>query len=126
MSNNYIINIESLARGILLGQLSPSDATDQAFITASVRTEITHLFVCNTTGGALTFRLFHDVGGSTYATSNALFYDKNVPANDTIEIISQCLFGGIVLAPTDTLGVRSSVANNLTFTAYGTYETKRH
>lgn len=107
------------ARGALLAQSAPSGTTDTTAFTAAVLTEITAIFVCNTSGGALTFRIFHDVGGSTYATSNALYYDEAINANTTREIFFRTDSGGIMLAADDTLGVRTSAADDITFSIYG-------
>ena len=115
---------EGLARGSMLGQLAPSNTTAVALVTAMVRTEITALFIANTTGTAALARVFHDEGGSTYAASNALYYDISIAANSTTVIAAQAPFGGIVLAKDDTLGVRTATTNALTFTAYGTRETR--
>lgn len=110
-----------LAVGGLVGQIAP---TDTSAVTAYEQEllpvlEVTSICVCNTTGTAATFRLFHDVGGSTYAASNALYYDKSVPANDSIWIRAESMGAGISLAKGDTLGVRSGTANALTFSVYG-------
>ena len=102
-----------------MAQVTPAVTTDATAYTADLRTEITSIFVCNTSGSAVTFRLFHDEGGTTYATTNALFYDKSVPANDTIVIRSEYAGSVIIMAPTDSLGVRTSAANDLTFSIYG-------
>jgi hypothetical protein len=120
-----VLSVGALARGILLGQLAPANTTAAALVTAAVRTEVTLIVICNTTGSAATARLHHDVGGSTYAANNALLYDFSVPANTTTFIEAASEFAGFSLDKDDTLGVRTGTADALTFTAYGTRETAR-
>lgn len=107
------------AKGSLLGQVAPVDLNAISGFTATLDTEVTRIAVCNTTGTAATFRLFHDVGGTAYAVGNALYYDKSVPANDTVWITSDSIGSGIHLLATDSLGVRTGTADALTFSIYG-------
>ena len=111
-----------LAAGTLLGQLRPANTSNATQLTAAIGMEVTRIVVCNVSGGAATFRLFHDQAGTTYDQSNALRYDKNVPTGDAIEIVGDSMGAGIQLENGDSIGVRSSVANALTFTAYGVTE----
>lgn len=110
--------MQTLAPGSLLAQVRPANTTATAGLTAAMQTEVRRIFVCNNTGSAVAFRLHHDVGGSTYDQSNALYYDKTVPANDSIVIESDA-GGGIGLAESDTLGVRTATGDALTFSFYG-------
>lgn len=84
-------------------------------MTAHIRS----IVVCNQTGTAATFRLFHDEDGSTYSEATALYYDVSVDANDTFihdKLIFMATEGG-------NLAVRSGTADALTFTVYGAEET---
>tara|TARA_Y100001938_G_scaffold56419_1_gene78620 strand:- start:211 stop:567 length:357 start_codon:yes stop_codon:yes gene_type:complete len=111
--NNY-------APSSLLGQARPSDTNNATLYTASLKTEIGRIIIANTSGSAATFRLFHDQGGSTYDESNALAFDVSIATGAINDALQSFQMGnGITLAPTDTLGIRSSVANALTFTIYG-------
>lgn len=105
----------------LLGQNRPSDTTAVAVVTNENLPviEITAICVCNSTGSAATFRIHHDVAGSTYDESNALYFDKSVPANDSLWIRAESMGAGISLAKSDTLGVRSDTGDALTFSVYG-------
>ena len=107
-----------LAPGSLLGRLAPADTTAATIFTATVRTEITSILICNVTGSAATFRLFHGVATSTYVVGNALYYDVSVPANTTTNLDAE-VHAGINLAATDTLGVRTGTADAITFSVYG-------
>lgn len=111
-----------LAAGALLGQARPADTNFATLFLATLGTEITRVVVCNTTGTAATFRLCHDQGGETYDESNALYWDKNVPANDSIEIKAEAQGSGLQMEGTDGLGIRSGTISALTFTAYGQTE----
>lgn len=119
------IQPERLARGVLLGQLAPANTTAAALFTANTRTEVTLIVICNTTGSAVAARIHHDEGGSTYAADNAIYYDKSIPANDSVFIEATGNFSGMVLMSGDTIGVRTATNDALTFTAYGTKEVAR-
>lgn len=112
-----------LARGARLAQLRPADtAVTQAFATNVPIAEVTAIYVANTTANAATFRLFHSLGSTDVTNeSTALFFDKNVPANDTFVIRADAMGGGIMVGnkQLDKLFVRSGTANALTFTFYG-------
>ena len=110
--NNY-------APSSLLGQARPSDTNAATLYTATLKTEIGRIIIANTSGSAATFRLFHDQGGSTYDESNALAFDVSIAGGAINDAQSFQMGNGITLAVTDTLGIRSSVANALTFTIYG-------
>ncbi len=111
-----------LAAGALLAQIRPADTLAQAAFTAQMGVEITAIAICNSTGSAATFRLHHDQGGSTYDIGNALYYDTSIAANSTLWIRAESMGAGIQMDDTDSLGVRSSVANALTFSFYGQTE----
>jgi hypothetical protein len=106
--------------GAQLFQNRPSGTTNTTAFTATQLTEFTRILVCNTTGSAVTFRLFHDDSGSTMDQSTALFYDVSIAANTTEDIISQVKDAGLSVAKDGTIGIRSSTADALNFTGYGT------
>lgn len=110
-----------LALSGLVAQASPtSTATATLFTQANLPVvEVTAICVCNTTGSAATFRLHHDVNGTTYGTDNALYYDKSVPANDSFWIRAESMGAGISLGKGDSIGVQTGTSNALTFTLYG-------
>lgn len=90
-----------------VGVLSPE--LNQTLLVAS-------LLLCNTSGAACTYRLFHDGtdGGTTYNETTALVWDAPLAANTTAVLELK-----IVMAGLGTLAYRSSVANAITLTAYG-------
>ncbi len=103
--------------GAILAQSRPSDTTAvSAYSPASgVRTEITRVLVCNTTGNTPTFRIFLDNDGTTYNQTTALFYDKSMSANDTTELEGSWDMD----KSSGNLAVRTSAGNELTFSIFG-------
>lgn len=48
------------------------------------RCDVQDILICNTTAGALTFRIHIVASGGSASTSNAIFYDAPIPANETV------------------------------------------
>ena len=107
------------ASGSLLGQSRPANTTAASAFTANLRTEITAIYVCNTTGSAVDCRVFHDDDGSTFDQTTALYYDVSIPANDTLVLAAQTANGGITVSDGGQIGVRTATASALTFSLYG-------
>lgn len=82
---------------------------------ASTTSIIKTIIVCNQSGAAATYRLFYDDNGSTYDESTALVWDAPVPADGSI-ILN--LFLAMATA-SGTIGYRSSVANAITISLFG-------
>jgi hypothetical protein len=61
------------------------------------------------------FRIFADDDGTTYDESTALFWDVTIEGNTTVELDTFMALDGSA----GNLAVRTSVANALTFTAFG-------
>ncbi len=83
--------------------------------TGIIATIVTSILVCNTTGSAAKYRLFHDNNGTTFDESTALFFDATIAANTTVDL-------EIFLAMDDSdgnLAYRTDTANALTITVYG-------
>lgn len=117
MADVFIQRTAGQVQSRLLAQADLDRTADvfDTIYTASAGSEvkIKSIFVCNrsTTG---TFQLCHDEAGTTYDTSNALFYDKTVTAGDTFIINDE-----IYLLETDSIGMSSDAANIFTITIYG-------
>jgi len=106
-----------------LGQNRPGDTNNHVLCNPSTGEIciVETLVVTNNTGGAVTYRVFHDDDGTTYDQSTALYYDVSISANTTDLLEFQ---NGLALAnPNGNLAVRSSSASALTFTAYGSRKT---
>lgn len=78
--------------------------------------------VCNTTGSATTFDIYHDDDGSTYDQTTALFYGVSIEANTTVEVVADAEGSGIPMARTANLGVKPGADQALTFSIYGITE----
>lgn len=103
----------------VLGQLSPANTTAASIYSPSKIALINEIVICNTTAGAVTFRLFIDNDGTTYDQTTALFYDKSVPANDSY-IWSPAGGNGIMLNnAAANIAVRTGTNDALTFTVFG-------
>jgi len=100
-----------------LGQVRPSGTSAVSLYSPadSVTWVAKNLMVCNTSGASATFRVFHDEDGTTYSEATALFWDAPIAADETIILTG--LLSGFTAA--GNVGVRTSVANALTFTLYG-------
>ena len=101
----------------VLAQLRPANTNAASIYSPPTNTtpEITKIIICNTSSSARTFRIFLDDDGTTYDTTTALFYDAPIPANGT-RILRETLG---MRDSTGNLAVRSSAANDLTFTVFG-------
>ncbi len=99
----------------VLGQATPSTTATSIYSPDSGNVGIIKtIVVCNTTAGALTFRIFLDDNGTTYSTATALFYDVSIAANTS-------LIYNVYIPMNDSngnLAVRSS-ATGVAFTVSG-------
>lgn len=100
----------------VLGQSAPADTNNANLYTvpSSTSTVVSAIHIANVTGSAATARVYVRIAGATAADSNALLKDVSIAANSIF-----ALSEGITLASTDIISVRSSVANALTFMAFG-------
>jgi len=100
-----------------LGQhrINSTTATSLYSPAASVTAIIKSIVVCNQSGGAATFRLFVDDDGTTFDETTAHFWDAPIAADTTVTIDTFWPMND----STGNLATRTSVANALTFTAYG-------
>lgn len=116
------MNINDLKNARLLGQLRPANTTAASLYSPSVGlvASITAVDIVNTTGGAVTYRLFIDIDGTTYDETTAIGgFDTSLAAN-TRKLI-EWPEPGLILVGKDSgnLAVRTSSGNALTFTAIG-------
>ena len=100
-----------------LGQLRPANTTAASLYSPGVSTTtiIKTITVVNTGGVNAKYRIFVDDDGSTFDESTALFWDTELISGETDAID---LFFAMNNS-SGNLGVRTSVANALTFTAFG-------
>src|SRR3990167_3542269 len=108
------------SRVAVLGQLRPSNTTAASLYKPAVNVigVPLWLYICNTTAGGLTYRVFIDADGTTYDETTALAFDKAIAANDFATLD----FGPDGLPMPDSAGnlaVRTSAGSGLTFTCWG-------
>lgn len=109
----------TFASGSQLAQARPSGTTAVAAFSASLPTEITTIYVANTTGSAASFSLYHDDDGSTFDATTALYEAVSVAANTTTVIRASAPGGGLAVSKVGKIGVKTSTGSALTFTLYG-------
>ena len=99
----------------VLGQVAPSATTTTNLYTAPdlAQTTVSSLVVCNRGGSGGTFRVSVHVAGAGADNKQFLYYDKEVPANDTITVVI-----GITLNQADEVKVYASNAD-LSFNLFG-------
>ena len=98
----------------ILGQSNPSTTNTTLYTCpAQTQTVISVVTIANTTGGALTARLYAVPVNVTLSVDNALMYGKSISANTTDTTIK-----GITLRGGDTLVCYAS-ATGLVYSAFG-------
>jgi hypothetical protein len=110
----------NFASGSQLAQSRPGGTTAVSVYTASIRTEISRIIVCNTTGTAAALSIYHDDDGSTFDATTALYEGVSLAANATMEIKSEGIGSGLMVSKDGQIGVKTGTASALTFTLYGT------
>lgn len=109
--------MSEFAPGALLYQ--GQAATAAAAITATIPIEVTKIVVCNTnTSHKRDFTLHHDAEQSGATTTNALFYETEVPISTTQIYDIGTPGNGIQLGVGDVLWVNASTTD-IVFSIYG-------
>ena len=117
-----------LATGTLLAQVRPSTTnTATTLFTATLGVEITRIIACNPPepGGraqARNFTLHHVVRGGTAGNGNVLRYEEEIGTTETLDLGQESGTTGIQMQAGDSLIVKVSLANTITFTVYGVTE----
>tara|TARA_R110000851_G_scaffold113151_1_gene237665 strand:- start:255 stop:599 length:345 start_codon:yes stop_codon:yes gene_type:complete len=101
----------------IMGQARENSTSAVTVYTLPSRTTaiIKSIVVCNTSGSDTTFRVFIDDDGSTYDQSTALFYDVDLPADETLTFDSFTAMSTV----NGTIGYSSGLANAVTVTIFG-------
>ena len=99
----------------ILGQLAPSAMAleDLYECTSDEGCTVSTIFVCNRSSSTSKFRISIANGGAVDAVKQYLYYDVELPANDTFASTV-----GISLTKTDIIRVYSE-SGNLSFSAFG-------
>lgn len=111
--------------GGLLAQSRPGTTTAATLFTATLRTEIKKMVVCNTGAGTGAYSIYHDDDGTTYDQTTALFYSKSLAANTTDVINAEDYAGGISVSAGGSIGIQTATASAMTFSFYGTTQRGR-
>ena len=103
--------------GRLLGQLRPADTVAASLYSppANVVVRIDTIVITNTSGANANARVFLDIDGTTYDETTALIWDLTLASGDYIIVEGPFYMN----QDAGNLGVRSSVGNALTFSAFG-------
>lgn len=114
---SLITPVLNVVYGKQLGQARPANTTAVSIYSpdTGMVVRVLNVMACNTTGGAVTFRLFHDNDGTTYDETTALYFDAALAANTTV-LLDVNLF---MANPAGNLAVRTSSNSAITFTVYG-------
>lgn len=76
---------------------------------------LNELKVCNVSGAAVNYRIFLDADGTTYDQTTALYYDIQLQAGQTDEIVLNLP----LYSSSGNLAIYNSVANAINFTLHG-------
>jgi len=109
----------NFASASLLAQSRPSGTTAVTAYTASIRTEITLIYIANTTGSPAAYSVYHDDGGTTFDATTALHEANSLAANTSTTIRASDLGGGVTVNAGGSLGIKTGTSNALTFSVYG-------
>lgn len=98
-----------------LGQGRYNNTTNNTVYTATgVTAIIKSIRLCNTTGSAVTVRVFMVPSGGTADETTAIYYDYSIPANSTLSDD-----GFHVLLASGTVQFQNGTANGVTITLNG-------
>lgn len=99
----------------ILGQISPSVATDTTLYTVPSDTQsvVSTINVCNTTASSITCRIAAVPNGQSLSLQHYIAYDATVSAKDSVSLTI-----GVTLGTGDTLVVYASTAS-VSFGAFG-------
>jgi hypothetical protein len=100
----------------VLGQSAPADTNNANLYTVPSATQavISSLVIANVTSSLASARVFVRPNAATAGVGNAIVYDVPISANSTVALTL-----GITVDAADVITVRSSVADALTFHAFG-------
>ena len=105
--------------GRQLGQLRPANTTAASLFSPDENKpyKINVIIIVNTSGSAASATIYHDIDGSTYDETTTILPAKSITASGFYMFQPNEGIGDYNKA--GNVGVKSSVADALTFTAYG-------
>lgn len=100
-----------------LGQVRPSGISAIALYSPPPNTDtiVSMIKCCNVSGATASVSVYIDDDGSTFDESTALHFEVELFAGETLEVTGTITLNN----PSGNIGVQSSVANAITFTAFG-------
>lgn len=100
---------------VFLGQIRPGDTNNHKAAYSDKDSVVTKIIVCETSGGAATFRIYYDHDGTQNDQETAIYYDHALSANETLNIETFLP----ILGKKGAIYVRSNTASAITFTFTG-------
>ncbi len=100
-----------------LQQLRPNSTNPEAFFSPEAGEEVIlhNIVICNTSGAAAKYSLFHDADGSTYDENTALVWEATIAGGTTISFDEKLLMDD----ENGNIGIQTDTSDALTFTAHG-------
>lgn len=101
-----------------MGQVRPPGAATPVSLYSPGASEtgvIVQIMICNNSGASASYSLYHDDDGTTYDETTQIANEIVLAANDFVIISCKIMANDA----TGNIACESSVANALTFTAYG-------
>jgi hypothetical protein len=101
-----------------LAQARPSSTTAESLFSNPINSQyvLSVVNICNVSATAAALSLFHDVDGATYDEGTALLWAYTLAPGEVLQYEAN-LSGDLAAG---NVGIKTSVANALNFTAYGT------
>lgn len=105
-----------------LAQLEPSVTTAVSLFSPSGHYEysVDLILAANTSGAKVDVTIYHDVTGSTFDDTTTVLSTQTLNSGETLDFTPGDGFGLSDYRQDGNVGVKTSVANAVTFTAYGT------
>jgi hypothetical protein len=109
-----------------LGQFRPANTTAAALYsnTDGKPFNIDCVAIVNTTDVAALASVFHDFDGTTYSEATTIAWELIIPGNTVVHYEPHHGISGY--SNLENVAVKTSIANALTFTAYGVKEGQRY
>ena len=100
-----------------LGQLMPADTNAASLFspTRGFEYRVDAIYITEVAAGTATYRVFIDNDGATYSNATAIVFDTAAVASATVRLEGPFYMNN----PAGNIAVRSSIASNITFTAFG-------
>ena len=100
-----------------LGQLMPADTNAASLFspTRGFEYRVDAIYITEVAAGTATYRVFIDDDGTTYSNATAIVFDTAAVASATVRLEVPFYMNN----PAGNIAVRSSIASNFTFTAFG-------